>query len=229
MYRIPNPSYRPAQPVNNDTYGFNPLMGICDGSNPRILQQFYVDPPECVCRACPTNWTSDGGNPSSTACRPIIIPHYFLLEVEVAVSKNSPQGFNLTGQADITHVRLGRQMIDQISQKISKKAPHLEHSLYGPVLRRNIGGNTAIFSSVHSFKTSWQNQERGITLFDAFEDNCFDLSSAGACGRCQAAVEVDVCGAARSVLGGDGITLYGLALKFLDVPPGNSKPVRVSA
>ena len=204
---------------------------MCNGTNPRILQQFYVDPPECVCRACPSNWTSSGGIPSRTACRPVVIPQYFLLEIEVATSNPSPRSFNLTGQNDVTSLRSGRKIIDQIIQRLSAKGQHLGIKLHGPVLRRNIGESTSIFSSIHTFNSVWQEEQRDVTLLDVVKDNCFDLSSAAACQQCQGAIGVDLCAAARSVAGRDDITFtsFRMALKYLDVPPGNLKPLRVSA
>lgn len=220
LHRIPNLSYRPD--------GFNPIMGVCNGSNPRVLQQLHVDPAECMCRTCPSNWTSDGGIPSRTACRPLVIPQYFLLEIEVTTSNLSPYRFNNSKQNDRTTLHSGRQIIEEIKERLLGKARHLDIQLYGPVVRRNIGGNTSIFSSIHSFKSYWKDQQREVNLLDSLKEHCFDLSSAAACQQCQAAIGVDICNAVKAAVGGSGITFSRLDLEYLDVPPGNLKPLRVS-
>ena len=68
---LPYPGFTSTQPADaclyrndNPTY-LSPLRRVehCIGANPRVLQNFFVDPSECECRACPAGWTSAGGPP----------------------------------------------------------------------------------------------------------------------------------------------------------------------
>ena len=200
-------------------------MGMCNSSNPRILQQFYADPRECICRACPSNWTSDGGSPSDTACRPIVVPQYFLFEFEVSTRNVSLPHFRLTPGIDHSPLRLGQKLVDLIRQKVSAKHQTLDIKPHGPLMRRNIGGTTSIFSAILSFNDVWKEKRREVTVLDTINHNCADLSMLAGCQQCQQATGIDLC----SIAEGNNINLHGMALQYLDVPPENLRPVSVSA
>lgn len=81
LYRIDNPTY--LSPLRRDEH--------CSGPNPRVIQQFFVDPPECECQACPVGWTSSGGPPKVAFCYPEVLPRYIKMEMEIATPNNYSQ------------------------------------------------------------------------------------------------------------------------------------------
>lgn len=143
LYRIDNPLY------------LSPLRraGHCNGANPRIIQNFFVDPSECQCQACPAGWTSSGGPPKVAFCYPEVLPRYFKMEMELATPNNY-------SQYDFTSLTVAESSMDAFAQTMVASTAQR----YGSLMLRPPTGKappdsffgvqpqeTSVFATVYTF------------------------------------------------------------------------------
>lgn len=182
LYRIDNPTYLSSlrRPEH------------CSGANPRVIQNFFVDPPECGCRACPSGWASAGGPPAVTFCYPEVLPRYLKMEIELVTPNNY-------SQYDFTSLATAETAMDSFAQTMATSGVQrygslllqpptdqpLESSAFGVPLRE-----TSIFATIYTFNGT----KADLAGLISAAESCRAFGIPSGCASCQ----WDLCGVFNS-------------------------------
>ena len=178
LYRIDNPMY--VSPLRRAEH--------CSGANPRVIQDFFVDPPECECRACPLGWVSAGGPPAVAFCYPEVLPRYFKIELELATPNNFSQyDFTPLSTAESVMEALAGTMVAHsvlrcgslVLQRLTGEAPR--DAMFGVQPQE-----TSIFATIYTFNGT----EADLAGLVSAAESCRALGTPSGCASCQ----WDLCG-----------------------------------
>lgn len=146
MYRIFNPAF----------HSVSRLPGHCNPANPRVIQQSYIDHPDCTCKSCGTRWTSNGGPPRVAFCYPQVIPQYFKLEVILSTPMKR------RGPYDYTSFTSAIKVMSALAQAaiVSSLGTGLEIKRYGAIQRGDLKlppTDSSHFASIYVFNGTREN------------------------------------------------------------------------
>lgn len=207
LYRIDNPTY--VSPLRRPEH--------CGGTNPRVLQQFFVDPPECECRVCPLGWTSPGGAPAVAFCYPEVLPRYFKLEIEMM----TPNNFS---QYDFTSLETANSVMDAFAQTMVASGVHR----YGALVLQPPAGQppenspfgvaqlqeTSTFATTYTFNGT----EADLATLVNVIMSCRALDTPSGCTSCQ----WDLCGVFNSTAPSSvlyQLTASSIPTSLFNIPP----------
>lgn len=209
LYRIDNPTYT------------SPLRRAedCSGASPRVIQQMFVDPPECQCRACPAGWTSLGGPPKVAFCYPKVLPRYFKMEIEFV----TPNDYS---RYDITNWTAAESVMDSFAQTMVASGVRR----YGALVLQPLTGEpeqgsafgvqpreTSIFATVYTFNGT----EADLAALVSAAQSCRSLDTPSGCALCR----WDLCGAFKSTA--PSSVLYRSGVAPIPTSVFNSRPSQV--
>lgn len=173
LYRIDNPIYT------------SPLLQAehCSGASPRVIQHFFVDPPECQCKACPVGWTSSGGPPKVAFCYPEMLPRYFKIELELT----TPNNFS---QYDSTPLSMAESVMEALAQTVVASRVRRYGALVlqrptGEVPQDSIFGvqpqETSVFTTIYTFNGT----EAELADLVKGTETCIGLGGPSGCASCR--------------------------------------------
>lgn len=221
---LPYPGFTDVQPANaclyridNPTY-FSPLRRAehCSGINPRVIQNMFVDPPECQCRACPAGWTSSGGPPGVAFCYPEVLPRYLKMEIELA----TPNNFS---QYDFTSLETANSVMNVLAQTMVASGAQRygalvlqpptgqppEDSVFGVQLRE-----TSVFATTYTFNGT----EADLAALVSAITSCSALGTPSGCTSCR----WDLCGVFNSTAPSSDLyqlTVSSIPTSLFNIPP----------
>lgn len=173
LYRVDNPIC--ASPRRRDEH--------CSGANPRVIQNMFVDPPECQCRACPVGWTSAGGPPNVASCYPEVLPRYFKMEMELTTPNNY-------SQYDSTPLSTAESVMEALAQTVVASSVRRCGALVlqpptGEAPRDLIFGvqpqDTSVFATIYTFNGT----EAELAALTNAMESCRVLGDPSGCAFCR--------------------------------------------
>lgn len=206
LYRIDNPRY--LSPLRQAEH--------CSGANPRVIQHFFVNPPECQCRLCPAGWTSSGGPPKVAFCYPTVLPRYVKLEIEVATPNNySRYDFTPSSTAESVLDAFAHAMV---ASDVKRYGTTVLLPPTGPPLQDSYFGVQPQEISVYAATYTFNGTEADLAFLVNAALSCRALGTPSGCASCR----WDLCGvfnitAPSSVLYQLGIV--SIPTSMFNVPP----------
>ena len=208
LYRIDNPTY--ASPLRR--------AEDCSGANPRVIQHFFVDPPECQCQACPSGWTSSGGAPKVAFCYPTVLPRYFKMDIEITTPNNY-------SQYDFTDLTTAEGVLDAFAQAMVAAdvrrygalalLPPTTVSLPPQDLYFGVQPRlTSIFATMYTFNGT----EADLAALISASESCRALGTPSGCASCR----WDLCGIFSSTA--PSSVLYRIAVSSIPFSMFNIRP-----
>lgn len=138
--------------------------GHCNPANPRIIQQTYIDHPDCTCKACDQKWTSDGGPPRVAFCYPEVIPRYFKLEVKLSTPMERRS-------YDYTPFATAKMLMDAVAQSAvqSSLGNYANVTRHGAVQREDLDlppTDASYFTTIYTFNGTAENLQDLLELLN---------------------------------------------------------------